>query len=154
MRSSLEDVRLSDLDTSGDCSGRLLWLGLRISDLAMYLNDLNTSVDYSGGQLWLGQRISDLASYLHESGLWEATVSGTHSDIEQHIYFRHDEQGRTRDLPDRETMYKTRDQLFRGELSPADLPPLEVVQDEGRLWSLSNIAVFIRIALMRATWQH
>ena len=66
--------------------------------------------------------------------------------------FRHDEHGEDKDVEDRESIYNTLDELWREGLLPRDLPPLEVVIDNGKLWSLSNkrLAVF---KLLQATCQ-
>ena len=66
--------------------------------------------------------------------------------------FRHDEHGEDKDVENRESIYNTLHEIWRERLLPKDLPPLHVVIDNGKLWSLSNrrLAVF---KLLQATCQ-
>ena len=49
-----------------------------------------------------------------------------------------DEAGQSKPLDDRHSNYHTLDQLWRGCVKPEDLPALENVKWDNKLWSLSN----------------
>ena len=49
-----------------------------------------------------------------------------------------DEAGQSKPLDDRHSNYHTLDQLWRGCVKPEDLPALEDVKWDNKLWSLSN----------------
>ena len=50
----------------------------------------------------------------------------------------HDEHGHDKQLGDRISIYQTLDELWRGRVKPEDMPPLEVVLCDGKLWSINN----------------
>ena len=62
-------------------------------------------------------------------------------------------EGGDKDEEDRNSIYSTLDELWRGRLRPKDVPPLEVVVDDGKLWSLSNRRLVV-FKLLQATSQH
>ena len=62
----------------------------------------------------------------------------THDSIDSRMIFRHSHLGETIKEEDRPSVYRTLDQLLRGELQPVDMPPLEVVRIDRKLWCLSN----------------
>jgi hypothetical protein len=67
-----------------------------------------------------------------------SAIRFTHDTVDGRAIFLHDEAGQSKPLDDRHSIYQTLDQLWRGCVKPEDLPALEVVLCDGKLWSLSN----------------
>ena len=77
----------------------------------------------------------------------------THDTVDGRAIFRHDEEAQDRDVCERPSIYKTFDQLWRGTLQAKDLPPLEVVLRDGKLWCLSNRRLTI-LKMLQGVSQH
>ena len=69
---------------------------------------------------------------------FHVTAGVTHDNVEEHMNCRHASSGSTMGMEARISLYGTLDKLCRGDLQPYDLPPLEVVRTDRKLWCLSN----------------
>ena len=67
-----------------------------------------------------------------------SAIRFTHDTIDGRATFMHDENGQDKHVGDRTSIYQTLDELWRGRVKPEDLPPLEVVLCDGKLWSMNN----------------
>eukprot|EP00928_Gymnodinium_smaydae_P088533 TRINITY_DN72606_c0_g1_i1.p1 TRINITY_DN72606_c0_g1~~TRINITY_DN72606_c0_g1_i1.p1 ORF type:complete len:885 (+),score=81.81 TRINITY_DN72606_c0_g1_i1:71-2725(+) len=67
-----------------------------------------------------------------------ALLRWTQSSISKDAHFLHDKSGKRMPEEDRTSIWQTLDQLFYGHVAASELEPLEVVIDEGKVWSLSN----------------
>jgi len=61
-----------------------------------------------------------------------------HDVIDSRAIFRHDENGNDQLPGDRPSIYRTLDWLLRGHVKSEDLPTLDCVLCDGKLWSLNN----------------
>jgi hypothetical protein len=77
-------------------------------------------------------------SELRSTLLQVSAIRFTHDTIDGRAIFMHDESGHKKHVDDRTSIYQTLDELWRGRVKPGDLPPLEVVLCDGKLWSINN----------------